>query len=102
MFLLDSLFISGMKFVFEKISAVADAEAFDETVLHDRLIRAQMELEAGEITDDDFAAIESEVFERLRQIHAMKQGQEPTPQDAASGDYKITGIEATFEGDEHR
>ena len=102
MFLLDSLFISGMKFVFETISAVADAEAFDESVLHERLLRAQMDLEAGEMTDEDFAAIEAEVFERLRAIHAMKEGQQSTAQDAASGEYKVTGVEATFEGDEHR
>jgi len=100
MFILDSLFMSGMRFVFDKIAAVADAEAFDETVLHDRLLRAQMDLEAGEITDDDFAAIESEVFERLREIRAMKEG-EPTMSDAG-GDYTVTGVEATFEGDEHK
>lgn len=100
MFLLDSLFISGMKFVFEKISAVADAEAFDETVLHDRLLHAQLQLEAGEISDDDFAAIEAEVFERLREIRAMKEG-EPTLSNAG-GDYTVTGVEATFEGDEHK
>ena len=101
MFLLDSLFISGMKFVFEKIAAVADAEAFDESVLHDRLLRAQAQLEAGEISDEEFADVETEVFERLRQIKAEKEGL-PSMSDAASGDYRITGIEATFEGDEHK
>lgn len=101
MFLLDSLFISGMKFVFEKIAAVADAEAFDESVLHDRLLRAQMQLEAGEISDEEFESIEAEVFERLRQIRAEKDGI-PSMTDADNGDYTITGIEATFEGDEHR
>ena len=101
MFLLDSLFISGMKFVFDKIAAVADAEAFDETVLHDRLLRAQLQLEAGEISDEAFADIESEVFERLRQIRAAKEGT-PSMTEAGSGDYTITGIEATFEGDEHK
>jgi len=100
MFLLDSLFMSGMKFVFDKIAAVADAEAFDETIVHDRLLRAQLDLEAGVIDDDEFAAIESEVFERLRQIRAQKEG-EPSVSDA-SGDYTVTGVEATFEGDEHR
>ena len=101
MFLLDSLFISGMKFVFEKVAAIADAEAFDETLMHDRLIQAQLQLEAGEITDQEFAGIESEVFERLRQIRAAKEGT-PSMTDAGSGDYTITGIEATFEGDEHK
>ncbi|MEX2271733.1 MAG: gas vesicle protein GvpG [Vicinamibacterales bacterium] len=101
MFLLDSLFISGMKFVFEKIAAVADAEAFDESVLHDRLLQAQLRLEAGEITDEEFAGIESEVFERLRIIRAEREGT-PSIGDAGSGDYTVTGVEATFEGDEHR
>ena len=102
MFLLDSLFMSGMRFVFDKIAAVADAEAFDETLLHDKLLRAQLELEAGEITDDDFAAIEAEVFERLRQIRAMKEGEPSISDSGEAGDYTVTGVEATFEGDEHR
>ena len=104
MFLLDSLFISGMKFVFEKVAAIADAEAFDESVLHDRLLRAQLQLEAGEITDEEFGDVEAEVFERLRQIRAAREGDGPTSiaDAAASGDYTITGIEATFEGDEHK
>ena len=101
MFLLDSLFISGMKFVFEKVAAIADAEAFDETVLHDRLLQAQLRLEAGDITDEEFADVESEVFERLRAIRAQREGT-PTIGDA-SGDYTITGVEATFGGDDdHR
>ncbi|MDQ3070848.1 MAG: gas vesicle protein GvpG [Acidobacteriota bacterium] len=103
MFLLDSLFISGMKFVFEKVSEIANAEAFDETLLHDQLLRAQLQCEAGEITDDEFGAIEGEVFERLRQIRAMKEGTPSvTDTGGAPGDFKITGIEATFEGDDHR
>jgi deoxyadenosine/deoxycytidine kinase len=103
MFLLDSLFLSGMKFVFEKVAEIADAEAFDETILHDRLIKAQMQLEAGEISDEEFGDIEAEVFERLRQIHAAKHGETPDVASAtASGEYKVTGIEATFEGDEHQ
>ena len=103
MFLLDSLFISGMKFVFEKVAAIADAEAFDESVLHDRLLRAQVQLEAGEISDEEFGEVEAEVFERLRQIRAAREGDGATSiADAASGDYTITGIEATFEGDEHK
>jgi hypothetical protein len=102
MFLLDSLFISGMKFVFEKIAAIADAEAFDETILHDRLLRAQMQLEAGELTDEEFADIESEVFERLRVIRAEREGMPSMSEAASSGDYTITGVEATFEGDEHK
>jgi hypothetical protein len=102
MFLLDSLFISGMKFVFDKLAAVADAEAFDETVLHDRLLQAQLRLEAGEITDDEFADVESEVFERLRIIREQREGTPSIGEAAGSGDYTITGVEATFEGDEHR
>ena len=101
MFLLDSLFISGLRFVFDKIAAVADAEMFDESVLHDRLLQAQLRLEAGEITDKEFGDIEAEVFERLRTIRAQREGT-PSIGDSGSGDYTVTGIEATFEGDEHR
>ena len=102
MFFLDSLFVSGLKFVFEKIAAVADAETFDETILHDRLLQAQLQLENGEISDEEFADIEAEVFERLRQIRAEKEGVPSVADATSSGEYTVTGIEATFEGDEHK
>ena len=68
MFILDSLLIDGLKFVFDKLLQVAEAELNDDTVLRERLLDAQMRLELGELSMEEFSEIEHEVFERLREV----------------------------------
>ena len=68
MFLLDSLLIDGLKFVMGKLLQVAEAELNDDTVLRERLIDAQMRLEQGELSLEEFSEIEQDVFARLREI----------------------------------
>ena len=68
MFLLDSLLIDGLKFVFEKLLQVAEAELSDDSVLRERLLDAQMRLEQGELSMEEFSEIEQDVFARLREI----------------------------------
>jgi hypothetical protein len=97
-FILDTMLIGGLRFVFGKIAAAVDAELNDDTALREQLLAAQMRLELGEITDDDFAATEAAVLEQLREVRERRQGGDAalSPQE-----YKITGIEASFEGDDH-
>ena len=68
MFLLDSLLIDGLKFVMGKLLQVAEAELNDDTVLRERLLDAQMRLEQGELSMEEFSEIEQDVFARLREI----------------------------------
>jgi len=88
MFILDSLLVGSLRFVLDKIVAAAEAEANDDSSLREMLLEAQMRLELGDITDEEFAAIESDVVARLRE---MKRGQTGaltmTPRD------KVTGVE---------
>jgi hypothetical protein len=100
MFILDTMLIGGLRFVFDKIASAVDAELTDDTGLREHLLAAQMRLELGEITDEEFAAIEADVVERLREIRERRQGGDAAA--LSPQDYTITGIEATFEGDEHR
>jgi hypothetical protein len=67
MFLLDSLLIDGLGFVLDKLRAVAEDELRDDKVLRERLLDAQMRLELGELTTEEFTAIERDVFDRLRE-----------------------------------
>jgi hypothetical protein len=98
-FILDSLLIGGLRFVLDKVATVVDAELNDEGALRDQLLAAEMRLELGEINQEEFDTLEAEILTRLREIRERQQGAEPT---AMSGeDYRITGVEATFEGDEH-
>src|SRR2546430_4831036 len=68
MFILDSLLIEGLKFVMEKLLQVAETELSDDTVLRERLLDAQMRLELGELSMEEFTEIEKDVFARLREI----------------------------------
>jgi len=73
-FILDSLLIGSLRFVLDKIVAAAEAEATDDTSLREQLLEAQMRLELGEITDDEFAEIERDVLARIREIKGQQQG----------------------------
>jgi hypothetical protein len=74
MFILDSLLIGSLRFVLDKIVAAAEAEAADDSSLREQLLEAQMRLELGELTDDEFAAIERDVLARIREIKGQQQG----------------------------
>ena len=88
MFLLDSLLIGGIRFVLEKVAAAAEAEAHDDSALREQLLEAQMQLELGELSETEFAAIERDILERIREIKGARQGAlTMTPQD------KIAGVE---------
>ena len=99
MFLLDSMLVGGLRFVFDKIAAAVDTELNDDTALREQLLEAQMRVELGEMSPKDFDQLEADILLRLREIRDRRQGSGPAPLSPA--DYKITGIDATFEGDEH-
>jgi hypothetical protein len=95
MFLLDSLLINGISFVLDKVAAVADAEINDPDRQRERLLEAQVRLEAGEISEEEFSAIEADVFERIRDIKARTQ-----PQDVVVDDeHRVAGVEITVDDD---
>ena len=95
MFLLDSLMISGLKWVMQTVVTSAEAEMNDDTALREQLLDAEMRREMGEITDDEFAAIETDVFERIREIKARTQ-----PQDViVDEEHRVAGVEITVDDD---
>jgi len=99
MFILDSVLIGGLRFVFDKIAAAVDTELNDDTALREQLLAAQMRVELGEMDEQEFAAFERDIVARLREIQERRQGGAAA---LSPKDYTITGIEATIEGDEHR
>ena len=74
MFILDSLLIGSLRFVLDKIVQAAENEAQDDSALRDMLLEAQMRLELGEITQDEFSEIEREVVTAMREIKGQQQG----------------------------
>jgi hypothetical protein len=95
MFILDTLLIGSLRFVLDKVVQAAEAEMQDDSALRDQLLEAQMKLELGEITDEEFAEIERDVIAAIRGIKGKQQGPiSMSPQD------KITGVDIQSFDDE--
>ena len=88
MFILDSLFIGGLRFVLDKVAAAAEAEMQDDSVLREELLAAQMRLELGEISEDEFVSIERDVLARIPEIKGAQGGAF-----TMSASDKITGVD---------
>jgi hypothetical protein len=87
-FILDSLLIGSIRFVLDKVVAAAEAELEDDGALREQLLEAQMRLELGEISDEEFATIEADVLARIREIKGRQPGAiSMTPED------RVTGVE---------
>lgn len=98
MFLLDRALTGGLRFIFQKIADVADAELHDDGRLRERLLEAQMKLETGEIDDAAFEEIERDVLARLRALR-VAQGADGGE---AIGDGDAVSIDAAVAGDFHQ
>jgi hypothetical protein len=88
MFILDSLLIGSLRFVLDKIVQAAEAESQDDSALRETLLEAQMRLELGEITEQEFSEIERDVLLAIREIKGRAQG----PISMSPAD-KITGVD---------
>ena len=99
MVIIDSLLIGGLRFVFDKIAAAVDTELNDEPTLREQLLAAQMRVELGEMSQQEFEVLESDILARLREIRDRRQGGGAAA--ISPSEYKVTGVDATFEGDEH-
>jgi len=97
--IIDSLILSGVRFVLDKVAAAVDTELNDDSVLRERLLDAQMRLELEEISQEEFDEIEADIVERIREIKERQRGGESAV--ISPKDMKVTGIEASFEGEEH-
>jgi hypothetical protein len=93
--ILDTLLIGGIKFVLGKLIAAVEAEMNDDSAFREELLAAQMKLELGEITDEEFAEIERTMLEAIREVRERRTGAQEDP-----GELKITGIEASLWSDE--
>ena len=91
MFILDSLLVGSLQFVLDKVLAAAEAEMQDDTVLREQLLEAQMHLELGEISEQEFVEIERDVLARIREIRSAQ----PGTFTIVSDDVRVTGVEAT-------
>jgi hypothetical protein len=60
--------------VFRTVATAAEAELNDDTALREQLLNAEMQREMGEISDGEFAGIEAEILQRIREIKERRSG----------------------------
>jgi hypothetical protein len=97
MFLIDDLLIGGLRFVLDKVAAVADQELNSEERLRERLLDAQLANDLGELSDEAFHEIEVDVLARLR---AIREARGDDSAFVLGDDARVAGTEITFGGDE--
>ena len=92
MLIVDRMLVGGIKFVLGKLAAAVEAELNDDSHLREELLAAQMRLELGELSEEDFRALEADVLAQLRVIRERQRGSEAP---VSTAEMKVTGIEAT-------
>jgi gas vesicle protein GvpG len=91
--ILDKMLVGGIKFVLGKIAAAVDSELNDDSRLREELLAAQMRLELGEMTQEEFAVFEADILAQLRKIGERRLGK--ADQTTKPGELKVTGVEVT-------
>lgn len=94
MFILDNLLIGGLSFVFDKIASAADAERDDAGSIKEEILALQMQLELGEISDEELVEAERDLLDRLRALRQER------PAGAVSLDRGGFEVDVSFQGDE--
>jgi hypothetical protein len=79
-FLLDDILllplrlpVAGFNWIMKQIQTMANEELMNDQPWKERLIELQMMLELGEISEDDYAREEAQVFTALREIRARRE-----------------------------
>ena len=80
MFLLDDIIllplrlpVAGFNWIMKQIQTMANEELMNDQPWKERLIELQMMLEVGDLTEEEYAREEAQVFAALRDIRARKE-----------------------------
>ena len=65
--------VAGIKWSLGKIQNVVEEELTDDTPVKQELMELQMQLELGDIDDEEYVAREAQVMARLREIRAWRE-----------------------------
>lgn len=73
-----SLPFAGLRFILERVAEMAEQELYDEERIKADLLLLQYRLEEGEIDENEYAAEEAVIMERLRAARAARAGRRGT------------------------
>lgn len=114
MLVFDKMLVGGVKFVLDKVAKAVEGELNDDSRLREELLAAQMRVELGEMTQEEFAALEDQVLLRIREIRAARGenvgaiefgggggSSADDEQGGVFGGAEIAGIDADFVADDY-
>ena len=96
MLLLDDLLMlpfTGFGFILRTLERVAQEEYTDDQPVKERLLELQLKLEAGEISEPDYAEEEALIVAELRQIRERKRALAGAPPSGEERGLVFTGGE---------
>ena len=64
---------NGTMWTLDKVRRAVEEELTDDTAVKEDLMRLQLELEAGDITDDQYVEREKEIMQRLREVRQWRE-----------------------------
>jgi Gas vesicle protein G len=65
---------SCIEWVLRTVTTAAEAEMNDDSALREQLLEAEMRRETGEISDEEFHEIETDLLARIREIRERREG----------------------------
>ena len=80
--------VAGIKWSLNKVIQVAEEELSDDTPIKNELMELQMQLELGDIDDDEYVRREADIMVRLREVRAWK---ERLGKGVSGGPVKVSG-----------
>jgi hypothetical protein len=80
--------VAGIKWTLGKIQQVVDEELTDDTPIKQELMELQMQLELGDIDDEEYKRREAELMQRLRDVRAWR---ERLGKGVSGGPVKVSG-----------
>ena len=94
--IVDDLLLGAFRFVLKRLADAVDTELNDDKVYREELLAAQMRLELGEITDEEFRVIEADLLARIREVRDRHGVSAPT----TTQGYSVAGVEIESAVDE--
>jgi len=86
MLLIDDLLglpLTGFKFVLRTLAQVAEEQYTDAGPIKERLLELQVQLDSQEISEEEYAEAETEIFRQLREIENRKRAMAGVPEEKA-------------------
>ena len=63
---------SGFNFILKTLQQIAEEQFTDDAPVKERLLELQIKLEAGEVSEEEYAAEEADIIRQLREIENHK------------------------------